>query len=213
MTPQPTWVDGRVDALLAALHDLGMSASRAAATELIHERVQWVSSQMGISPTAARRYLTDDALADLARTMVLSVADETPGADVTESARTAAVPLPILGRCIAGLAEAIQIRLRELDDIDHLRTTVAQLAQALSAIGQVTSDHTPDPAGRAAAVVILMPPGLVNRAARYLEAAAILVHQGVLPEDFSTTHAGQLAATFMQDAASLRYYADERPDE
>jgi hypothetical protein len=213
MTPQPTWVDGRVDALLAALHDLGMSASRAAATELIHERVQWVSSQMGISPTAARRYLTDDALADLARTMVLSVADATPGADVTESARTAAVPLPILGRCIAGLAEAIQIRLRELDDIDHLRTTVAQLAQALSAIGQVTSDHTPDPAGRAAAVVILMPPGLVNRAARYLEAAAILVHQGVLPEDFSTTHAGQLAATFMQDAASLRYYADERPDE
>ena len=209
MTPKPTWVDRRVDALLAALHDLGMSASRAAATELVHERVQWVSSQMGISPAAARRYLTDDALADLARTLVISVADETPGADVTESVRTAAVPLPILGRCIAGLAEAIQIRLRELDDIDHLRTTVAQLAQALSAIGQITSDHPPDPAGRAAAVV-MMPPGLVNRAARYLEAAAILVHDGVLPEDFNTTHAGQLAATFRQDAASLRYYAGER---
>jgi hypothetical protein len=209
MTPKPTWVDRRVDALLAALHDLGMSASRAAATELVHERVQWVSSQMGISPAAARRYLTDDALADLARTLVISVADETPGADVTESARTAAVPLPILGRCIAGLAEAIQIRLRERDDIDHLRTTVAQLAQALSAIGQVTSDHAPDHAGRAAALV-MMPPGLVNRAARYLEAAAILVHDGVLPEDFSTTHAGQLATTFRQDAASLRSYAGER---
>ena len=212
MTPKQTWVDRRVDTLLAALHDLGMSASRAAATELIHERVQWVSSQLGISPTAARRYLTDDTLTDLARTMVIAMADETPGADVTESARTAAVPLPILGRCIAGLAEAIQIRLRERDDIDHLRTTVAQLAQALSAIGQVTSDHAPDPAGRAAAVV-LMPPGLVNRAARYLEAAAFLVHEGVLPEDFSTTDAGQLAATFLQDAASLRYYAGERPDE
>jgi hypothetical protein len=209
MTPKPTWVDRRVDALLAALHDLGMSASRAAATELVHERVRWVSSQMGISPAAARRYLTDDALADLARTLVISVADETPGADVTESARTAAVPLPILGRCIAGLAEAIQIRLRELDDIDHLRTTVAQLAQALSAIGQVTSDHAPEHAGRAAALV-MMPPGLVNRAARYLEAAATLVHDGVLPEDFNTTHAGQLAATFLQDAASLRYYAGER---
>ena len=209
MTPKPTWVDRRVDALLAALHDLGMSASRAAATELVHERVRWVSSQMGISPAAARRYLTDDALADLARTLVISVADETPGADVTESARTAAVPLPILGRCIAGLAEAIQIRLRERDDIDHLRTTVAQLAQALSAIGQITSDHPPDPAGRAAAVV-MMPPGLVNRAARYLEAAAILVNEGVLPKDFNTTHAGQLAATFLQDAASLRYYAGER---
>jgi hypothetical protein len=107
-----------------------MSASRAATTELSHDtNVQWVSSQMGISPTAARCYLTDDALADLARTMVVSVADETPGADVIESARTAAVPLPILGRCIAGLSEAIQIRLRELDDIEHMRTTVAQLDQ------------------------------------------------------------------------------------
>ena len=209
MTPKPTWVDGRVDALLAALHDLGMSASRAGATELIRERVQWVSAQMGISPTAARRYLTDDTLADLARAMVISVADETPGADVTESPRTAAIPLPILGRCVAGLAEAIQIRLRERDDIDHLRTTVAQLAQALSAIGQVTSDHPPDSTGRAAAAVVLMPPGLVNRAARYLEAAAILVHDGVLPEDLTTAHAGQHQDTFRQDAASLRYYAGE----
>ena len=56
----------------------------------------------------------------------------------------------------------------------------------------------------------MMPPGLVNRAARYLEAAATLARAGVLPEDFSTTHAGELADTFLQDAASLRYYASER---
>jgi hypothetical protein len=42
--------------LLAALHDLGLSASRAAA-ELIHEPDRWVSAQAGISPTAARHYL------------------------------------------------------------------------------------------------------------------------------------------------------------
>jgi hypothetical protein len=53
----------------------------------------------------------------------------------------------------------------------------------------------------------MMAPGLVNRAARYLEAAANLVDEGVLPEDFSPTHAGQLAATFIQDAERLRYYA------
>jgi hypothetical protein len=58
----------------------------------------------------------------------------------------------------------------------------------------------------------MLPPGLVHRAARYLEAAAALVHGGVLPEDLSTTHAAPLAATFLQDAASLRYYADDRPD-
>ena len=207
---QAGWVDGRVDVLLAALHDLGMSASPAAAAELIHERVRWVSAQAGISPTAARRYLTDDALTDLARTMVVTLAEETPGADVIASARTAAVPLPVLARCIAGLAEAIQLRLRERDDIDHLRTTVAELAQTLSAIGQVTADQPAGPAGPAP-VVVMLPPGLVHRAARYLEVAATLVHGGVSPEDVGTTHAGRLAATFRQDAASLRYYADERP--
>jgi len=204
------WVDGRVDVLLIALHDLGMSASRAAAAELIQERVRWVSAQAGISPTAARRYLTDDALTDLARTMVVTLAEETPGADVIASARTAAVPLPVLARCIAGLAEAIQLRLRERDDIDHLRTTVVELAQTLSAIGQVTADQPAGPAGPAP-VVVMLPPGLVHRAARYLEVAATLVHGGVLPEDVGTTDAGRLAATLRQDAASLRYYADERP--
>jgi hypothetical protein len=151
MTRKPTWVDGRVNALLAVMHDLGMSVSRGAA-ELIQERVRWMSAQMGISPTAARCYLTDDALADLARATVNSVADETPAADVAESDRTAAVPLPILGRCVAGLAEAIHIRLRELDDLGHLRTIVAQPAQALPALGQVSSDQRPNRAGRAAAV-------------------------------------------------------------
>ena len=209
MASKPSWIDGRVDILLAALDELGMSVSRAAATELIQERVQWVSAQMGISPTAARRYLTDDSLADLARTMVVSFADETPGADVIESARTAAVPLPIVGRCIAGLAEAIQIRLCELEDIEHLRTTVAHLAQTLSAFGQVAADQASAPTGGSA--VVMMPPGLVNRAARYLEAAASLVNDGVLPEDFNAAHAGQLAATFTHDAASLRYYASEPP--
>lgn len=168
-----------------------------------------MSFQIGISPTAARRYLTDDALADLARTMVIEFADETPGADVIESARTAAVPLPIVGRCIAGLAEAIHIRLRELDDIEHLRTSVAHLAQTLSAVGQVAADQALDPSGGAA--MVMMPPELVNRAARYLEATASLVNDGVPPEDFSPTHPGQIAATFTQDAASLRYYAGELP--
>jgi hypothetical protein len=209
MTPKPAWIDGRVDALLAALHELGMSVSRGAATELIHERVQWVSSQMGISHTAARRYLTDDALTDLARSMVVTLADETPGADVLESARIAAVPLPVIGRCVAGLAEAIQVRLHEVDDIDHVRTTVAQIAQALSAIGQITADHDPGPAGRTD-LVVMMPPGLVNRAARYLEAAANFVAQGVLPADFNTSDTDQLVATFQQDVAILRYYANER---
>ncbi|TCO15677.1 hypothetical protein EV652_12150 [Kribbella steppae] len=130
----------------------------------------------GYLPTAARRYLTDDALADLARTMVVGFADETPGADV----------------------------------IEHVRTIVAHLPQTLSAVGQVIADRTPAPP--VGASVVMMPPGLVNRAGRYLEAAASLVSHGVLPEGFNGAHADQLAATFVQDAVSLRYCTGELPD-
>ena len=53
MTPKPTWVDSR-STPGNPLHDLGMPTSSAAATELVHERDQWVSSQMGISPRHER---------------------------------------------------------------------------------------------------------------------------------------------------------------
>jgi hypothetical protein len=207
MAGRQSWIDGRVDVLLAELKDLGMSASRAAITDLVQERVQWVASQTGVTPAAARRYLTDDALRDLARTMVISVADETPGADILAAARSATVPVAALGRCIAGLAEAMMLRLVELDDLEHVRTTCAQLAQALSAIGQVVAELDGDTSSAGNAV--MMPPALVNRAARYLEAAATLVSDGVLPPEFDSTHAAGLAATFSNDAASLRYYAGD----
>ena len=82
----------------------------------------------------------------LARLMAVSVAGEAPGADVLASPGTAAVPVPVLGRCIAGLSEAIVLRLAERDDLGHVRTTTAQLAQALSAIGQVIAAASTQPA-------------------------------------------------------------------
>lgn len=211
MKAKQTWVDGRVDVLLAALHELGLSASRAAATGLIHERVRWVSTQAGISSATARRYLTDEALEALAQTMAFSLVQETPGADILEASPSVAVPLPLIGRCIAGLAEAVQVRLHELDDIDHVRVTVTQLAHALSGVGQLTattsdSGRRDDAAGHA---VVMLPPGLIHRVARYLDAAATLVTAGVLPEGIHPSHTDQLAATFRHDATSLRSCLDD----
>ena len=171
-----SWLDGRVDVLLAALDEYGMSASTVSAAELIQERVQWVAAHLRITPATARRYLTDEAVRDLARMMAMTVAGEAPGADVLASPRTAAVPVPVLGRCIAGLAEAIVLRLAERDDLGHVRTTTAQLAQALSALGQVIAgQHSTSGIGTGiAGPVVLLPPALLNRIARYPEAAAAL---------------------------------------
>lgn len=209
MAARRTWLDGRIDVLLAALGDYGMDASRTSAAELIEERVEWVSTHMRITPVSARRYLTDDALRELAQTMVVSVADEAPGADVLASPRTAALPIATLGRAVAGLAEAIVLRLGERDEVEHVRTTTAQFAQTLSALGQVSADHQSDRSVTGVAgPVIMCPPALLNRAARYLETAAALVRdQGVVPADFDPARAAELADTFARDAAALRYYA------
>lgn len=206
-----TWLDGRIDVLLAALSDYGMDASRASAAELIQERVEWVATNMRITRATARRYLADDALRDLARTMVVNLADEAPGADVLATPRTATLPIAILGRAIAGLSEAIVLRLGERDDLDHVRTTTAQLAQALSALGQVAADYQSTKASVTgiSGPVVMVPPALLNRAARYLEAAAALVRDaGIIPDEFEPAHAGQFADTFDKDAATLRYYSE-----
>lgn len=214
MSARPGWLDGRIDALLAALGEFGMAMSRASAGVLITERVDSVAAQLGITPAAARRHLSDDALARLARTMVLPFADETPDADVTKAPRTAALPITALGRCVAGLAEAMQVRLRESDDVEHIRAMTRQLAQTLSALGQVTADPDAGAARTTTAAAaggpagdVAMPPGLLHRAARYLDATAVLVADGVLPDGFDPSHADGLAETFRSDAARLRYYA------
>jgi hypothetical protein len=184
-----TWLDGRIDVLLAALDDYGMDASRVSAAELIQERVQWVAAHLRVTPATARRYLTDETVRDLARTMVVTVADEAPGADLLASARTASVPVPVLGRCIAGLSEAIVLRLAERDDLDHVRTTTAQLAQALSALGQVIAgQHATGDIAVGTASPVLAPPAL--------------------PDGFDPARATQLADTFAADAVAMRYYSD-----
>jgi hypothetical protein len=97
----------------------------------------------------------------------------------------------VLGRCIARLSKAIVLRLAERDDLDHVRATTAQLAQALSAIGQVIAGQhaTGDIVAGIAGPGVPAPPALLNRAARYLEAAPAMVRdEGVLPEGFDPAH-------------------------
>ncbi len=84
-----------------------LSQQTRTSAELICERVEWVSSQMRPTPATAKRYLADDALSDLARRRVVSFADEAPGADLLAAARSVALPLNVLGRCVAGLSEAL----------------------------------------------------------------------------------------------------------
>lgn len=56
---------------------------------------------------------------------------------------------------------------------------------------------------------MLAPPALLNRAARYLQAAAAIVRDDrVVPDRFDATHAAQLADPFETEARAMRYYSD-----
>lgn len=136
-----SWREKRIDGLLAAVSELGMTMSRPAAGDLLDERVQFVADQMRVTPATARTYLTDEALTDMARQIVFGFVKETPGADLMSAPRTSAVPVRFLGRVVAGLGEVQRILMVERDDLEHTRDRVAQIAHTQSHLGLLPTDQ------------------------------------------------------------------------
>lgn len=202
-----SWRDRRVDDLLAAVSELGMTMSRSAAGELLDERVQFVAEQMRVTPATARTYLTEDALAGMAREIVFGFVEETPGADLMGAPRTAAVPVRFVGRVFAGLGEVVRILLVERDDLEHTRDRVAQIAHAQSYLGLLLTDQVAitdfydEPS-------VQMPPALLLRVARSLETAADLVEAGLVGYEADPEESAGLPTAFRRDVDLLRTMAE-----
>lgn len=183
-----------------------MSMSQAAASELLDERVKFVASQMRVSTTTARNYLTDEAIKGLAQTIAFRFVEETPGADLFSAPRDAAIPIRLAGRVSAGLAEAVRIRLAEREDIQDTREAVAQLAHAQGVLGLIMSDQiAEDIEGEP---WVRVPRALLHRLARYLEAAARLVDEGVVGYDVDPAETRGLPESLHRDAGLLRTLTD-----
>lgn len=188
------------------MSDLGMSMSRAAAGELIDERVQFVAEQMRVTTKTARSYLTDEAIRRLVQSMAFDFVEEAPGADLLTAPRHATIPVQLAGHAMAGLAEAIRIRLAEREDLEHARVLVTQLAEAQASLGLVIADQTiPIIDGQPS---IRAPRGLLHRIARYLDTAAALVEEGVIGYGSDPAEIQGLPAAFRSDAHLLRVAAD-----
>lgn len=206
MSAAKSWREDRIDALLAAMSELGMSMSRVAAGELIDERVQFVATQMRVETRAARSYLTEEAIASLAQSMAFGVVEETPGADLFTAPRDARIPIWLAGRVSAGLAEAVRIRLAEREDLQHARESVGQLAHAQGILGLIMADQVAhDIEGEPS---ICVPGSLLYRTARHLEAAADLANSGVIGYDTNPDETRALPDAFRRDADLLRSLAD-----
>lgn len=106
------------------------------------------------------------------------------------------------------MAEAIRIRLAERDDLQHTREAVAQLAHAQGFLGLIMSDQiAEDIDGEPWARV---PRALLHRIARYLEAAAGLVDDGVVGYDVDPAETEGLAESLRRDAGLLRTLTDAK---
>ena len=174
--PRRTWLDQKVDALLAELAASGMDLDRQRAGELITDRVRAVAALMRVTAPTARTYLDDETVRDLARRMLFEFAAEQPGADLLEVPRTVQVPLAFVGIIVAALAEAMQVRAAN-EPSDRLGGVVAAYGQLLSGFGQITAQagRAGDPAGA------MFPPALLRRAARQISNAADMAASGGNP--------------------------------
>lgn len=196
------WREDRIDVLLAALSEVGMSMSRSAAGELIDERVQFVATQMRVTPRTARTYLIDEAVQALATTMAFGLVEEAPGADVLEAPRTSTIPVQLVGMAMAGLGKALRIRLMESDDLDHVRESIAQLAHAQGTLGLVVA--TQDTVVVDGVACLRTPGALLHRVARCLETAADLSEDGVVGHGVSVEQSQSLPSALRRDALRIR---------
>ncbi len=93
---------------------------------------------MHISPRTARGYLDPIRLAE---SLAASLRDELPGVDLLGQPRDTSIPMPLLGRCVAGLAEAITLRIATEASPTAI-TNISNLAGCMSALGQFTLSNT-----------------------------------------------------------------------
>ena len=190
-----TWLDDHVDLFLEELSVFDINVPREHAAELLRERVRAVADGMRIGETAARRYIDDEMIKDLAATLAFSIADEHPGADLFDLPRAAAVPFSSMGRLFASFAEAGQVRLVNAD-LDGAKSAF----QLISAYGQLLHAWSSTASGQ-----VPFPAAALTRGARFLEVTAEMLRGGAqLVEGIDPAAANAVAGQMAMDAATLR---------
>ncbi len=200
MPVSETWYRRAAAEFRAQLSEFGMTFPADQAERLIRERVQAVAADMRMSVPQAQSYLDP---ARLAEALAASFSEERPGEEVLDLPRDVTLSVPVAGRCVSGLAEAINVRLHYEpigDAVEHVRN----LSGPLSAVGLMMADVVDLDAGAG----VPMPRALVLRIIRNLDVAAGLL-DGVdaAPGELASegrAGAERLANTFRGDANLLR---------
>lgn len=195
-----SWYARAATRFQAHLTEFGMTFPADQAERLIRDRVKEVAAVMGMSVETAQSYLDP---AQLAESVAASFQDEMPGEDVLTLPRDVTLSVPVVARCVAGLAEAINVQVRyeppqdALVHIGNLSGPISALGLMMGAVGE---EQLPDG--------VPLPRSLVLRVIRNLDVAArIMDAADAGPGELASqgrAGAAQLAETFRGDANLLR---------
>jgi hypothetical protein len=195
-----TWMDHSTAVVLNELSRFDLVVARPQVAELVHQRLAAVATGLGISEQSARRYVDDESLRGIARQAALELAVEQPGADLHAQPRTIPVPLATLGRTIAALAEAGQVRVTNADTVG-----ANGALDLISLVGQILYER-PEPA----IGPVLVPQAALARAARLLGVSAEMLRQGAfVTPNLPAGGASTLAAALARDSMALRALVSE----
>jgi hypothetical protein len=158
------WLTDRAAVLVTRLGDHGLVIEPGIAREIISKRVLELGDTMGISAVTASKYVTDEAIEDIALAMAEVMAPEAPGVDLTAAPRSASLSPKLLGRTISGLAEAVLL-FQQHPEIHASGDRIRELTEHLSILGAMISDSPSAPS-------VKVPPELLGRVAGRLDAAA-----------------------------------------
>lgn len=195
-----SWYARAAAELRAHLSEFGMPFPADQAERLVRERVQQVAAVMGMSVKSAQAYLDP---ASLAESVAAAFQEERPGEDVLSLPRDVTLAMPVVGRCVAALAEAINVQVRYELPQDAL-THIGTLSGPISALGQLTAAVAEEHLAEG----VPLPRSLVLRIIRNLDVAGgIMDMADAGPGELASegrAGADQLAQTFRRDANLLR---------
>jgi hypothetical protein len=179
------WLTDRAAVLVARLAVHGLVIEPAIAREIISKRVLELSDTMDISATTAKKYISDDAIEEIAIAMADVMVFEVPGVDLMAAARSSSLPSLLVGQTVSALAEAI-LFFQQHPDIQASGDRIRELSEHLSIFGVMIADS-------ASAASVMVPPEFLTRIAGRLDAAAA---ESATPEP--------LAAAWRREGMRLR---------
>jgi len=189
------WITSKAKALIEETSSFGMTLDQVAAEEVIQDRLQTIAAAMRVTEATARRYLDDDTIRNLARSMVVSFFEEQPGLDLAVAEPDTEIDPRLAALAVTALSEAVLVHLANPTSVGS--GLVGECVGMLSIHGTRLYQSS-------GADAVVVSRAWLLRAARYIDAAADTLDGGGAVGTPTALDPSRIAASFRSDAGLMR---------